>query len=390
MTLISNGDVVTPDRVIRDGALLVEGSRISAVGTRTELEHAPKIDQQIDAGGGIIAPGFIDLQLNGANGRLLTAEPSAAAVLAMSEVLPRFGCSAVLPTAITAPVDRLDACARAVAAASEVQSDGARILGLHLEGPFINPERHGAHHAPFIISPSIEVLSRLWSASDESLRLLTLAPEMPGAIDVIDWARRQGITVAIGHSNATPDRINTATEHGASLATHLFNAMSQLGSREPGTVGGVLANDRLYASVIADGVHVSPLTLGIAVRAKGVDRIVLITDGMPPLGTPAEAFTLDGETIQVRNGACYRPDGVLAGSVLTMDRAVRIMHQAVGIPLPDAIRIASVNPARVLGIEHQKGSLEPGKDADVVIIDQDVNVALTMIEGRICYRSSGP
>ncbi len=337
----------------------------------------------------VIAPGFIDLQLNGANGRLLTAEPTVDTLLAMAEVLPRFGCTSFLPTVITAPIERLEEAAASVDEAMGMPSSGARILGTHMEGPFINPDRSGAHHKPFIIPPSVETFERIRQAGGNSLRLLTLAPELAGADDVIEAARRHGICVSIGHSNATPSQISHAAETGASLATHLFNAMAQMGSRDPGTVGGVLVNGRLSASVIADGVHVDPVSLEVAVRAKGVERIVLITDGMPPIGTNADTFVLDGETIEVHNGACYRPDGVLAGSALTMDRAVRNMHLLVGTRLIDAVRMASLNPARVLGVADRTGSLEPGKDADIVIIDRQVDVVMTMVGGEIRYRAPG-
>lgn len=386
--LIHGGDVITPLTVIRDGAVLIEGRRISQVGHSGALRCDRAITERVDAGGRLIAPGFIDLQLNGADGRLLTSEPSVAAVLAMAAVLPQFGCTAVLPTAITAPVDRLIAACGAVASAREVPSRGSTILGIHLEGPFINPERAGAHQTSFIAAPSEQVLRRLWHASDQSIRLITLAPEMARADDVITAARNLGITVAIGHTSATPAQVNEAVEHGASMATHLFNAMAPFGSRAPGTVGGTLANDNLFVSVIADGVHVHPVSLKVAVRAAGVDRVVLVTDAMPPVGSTCTTFQLDDQLIEVREGACYRSDGVLAGSVLTMDKAVKNMHRLVGVPLVDSIAMASMNPARVIGIANRKGSIEPGKDADILIVDPDVNIWFTMVEGQIRYRRS--
>ncbi len=242
--LILGGDVITPTRVIQDGAVLVDGERIAAVGPRAELTNDPSIDRRIDVGGCMIAPGFIDLQLNGAAGRLLTEEPTVAALLAMAEVLPRFGCTSFLPTVITAPIERLEAAAATVDEVIGLPTRGARVLGMHLEGPFINPDRSGAHHKPFIIPPSIEAFERVRRAGGASLRLLTLASEIDGATDVISAACRHGIRVSIGHSNADPEQVARAADSGASMATHLFNAMAQMGSREPGTVGGVLANDQ--------------------------------------------------------------------------------------------------------------------------------------------------
>lgn len=386
--LLFGGEVLTPTQTLSDGAVLVEGSHIARVGSYAELQSDAEISERIDVGGRTIVPGFIDLQLNGANGRMLTSEPTAETVRAMAAILPRFGCTAVLPTTITSPVDQLVSASRAVASATATPADGARVLGLHLEGPFINVERSGAHHKAFIRLPTVDVLHQLWESGGKSIRMLTLAPDCDGAIEVIDEARRLGMTVAIGHTNAGPDQINQATDHGATVVTHLFNAMAQLVSRAPGTVGGALSNDELYVSVIADGVHVHPVSLGVAARAKGAEKVILITDGMPPLGTSASHFLLDGQQVEVRDGACYRPDGVLAGSVLTMDLAVRNMHHRVGVSLIDAVSMASLNPARAIGVADRKGSLAPGKDADLVVLDHDLNVWLTMVEGRVRYSAS--
>jgi N-acetylglucosamine-6-phosphate deacetylase len=386
--LIFGGDVIAPDGVIPDGAVLIEGSTIAAVGPSRLLSRYIGIEQRINTRGRFIAPGFIDLQINGAAGHLLTTEPAVETVRAMAAILPRFGCTAFLPTVITAPVEQMQAAARAVASAMVKPSGGARILGTHLEGPFINRERAGAHPPAHIVAPSVDVLQRLWEDGGQSARLLTLAPEQPGAEEVIAEALRLGITVAIGHSIADFDQINEAQRQGATLATHLFNAMNPLGSRQPGTVGGALSNEELSVSLIADAVHVHPASLKIAVRAKGSERVVLITDAMAPLGTELHAFELDGETIEVRDSACYRADDVLAGSVLSMDRAVRNMHELVGVPLPDAIAMASTNPARVLGLADRIGSLEAGKDADIVVCDSEMNMWLTMVQGEVCYRAS--
>ncbi len=242
-TLIYGGDVVTPQSVMPDGAVLTDGSRIARIGLSSDLLHDPAITQRIDAGGRIIAPGFIDLQLNGANGRLLTSEPTSETVLAMSDVLPQFGCTSVVPTVITAPVEQMIAACQAVAAARQIPARGSNILGIHLEGPFINSERAGAHHVAYIAAPAEQVLLRFWHEGGERIRMLTLAPEIAGTEDVIRAARRLGITVAIGHTNAGPSQIDRAVHSGATIATHLFNAMAPLGSRAPGTIGGVLAND---------------------------------------------------------------------------------------------------------------------------------------------------
>jgi len=392
ITLIHGGDVVTPvvpRGVIPGGAVLVRDNQIIWVGPASDVPTRWTVEHRIDAAGRLIAPGFIDLQLNGAAGRLLNSDPTPEAVLAMSAVLPQFGCTAFLPTAITAPIERLEEAGDAVRRARATQTDGARVLGIHFEGPFINPLRAGAHHRPSIVDPSRDGLMRLWKSSGDTLRLLTLAPEMPGAAEVITAARELGIAVAIGHTEARPEQVSQAADLGATLVTHLYNAMAPLTSRDPGTVGGALVEGRLWTSIIVDGVHVHPVSVNVAIGMKASGRIVLITDGMPPIGTEETSFTLDGQTIEVRNGACYRPDGVLAGSALTMNRAVKNVNQLVGVPLQLAIEMASLNPAQVIGIADRKGSLEPGKDADVTIVDRDVEVYMTMVGGEIRYAGPG-
>jgi len=216
-TLLFGGDVITPDGMMTDWSLLVDGPTIFAVGPRRMLQRTIGIERRIDVAGRIIAPGFIDLQINGAAGHLLTSEPTVETLRAMANVLPRFGCTAFLPTVITAPLEQIERAAGAVATAMTETVSGARILGTHLEGPFINPERAGAHRPEFIVPPSVDILERLWNRGGRSAVLLTLAPEQPGADEVIDAARQLGITVSIGHSNANLAQIDRAVRHGATL-----------------------------------------------------------------------------------------------------------------------------------------------------------------------------
>ena len=389
--LFYGGPVITPDGIrYDDWAVKIEGPKILAVGPYRDIKSRQQSDERcIFVHGRIIAPGLIDLQLNGAAGKMLTDEPTAETVRAMAATLPRFGCTAFLPTVITAPLDQMQAAALAVATAMNEPVNGARVLGTHLEGPFINPARAGAHQPRFIRAPSAGLLRRLFDDGGQSAVLMTLAPEIPGALALIDVALSLGIRVAIGHSNATFAEVTQAAERGASLVTHLFNAMGQLGSREPGTTGAALANDDLFASLIADGVHLHPATLRIAARAKGSQRLVLITDAMAPLGTDLRSFTVQGETIEVRKGACYRPDGVLAGSVLSLNQAVRHMHELAGVELDEAITMASTNAASAIGYDHITGSLAPGLDADLVILDEDMSPWLTLVQGKIRYQA-GP
>ena len=276
---------------------------------------------------------------------------------------------------------------RAVHQASEQATDGARVLGVHLEGPFINPEAAGAHDAAHIRPPSVDDLDALWEASGGGIKLLTLAPEMPGALDLLHAAKRYGIAVAVGHTRADYPQMMEAIDAGAGLATHLFNAMGGLTARDPGATGAVLASAKFKASLIADGYHVHPAMMDLAVRTKGVEGLVLVTDAMPPMGTDITEFTLYGQPITVRDGACFMADGTLAGSVLTMDRAVRNMRDLVDVSIQDALVMASANPAEVVGESRYRGTLEVGKKADIVVMDSDLNVTATIVDGRVVYQA---
>jgi N-acetylglucosamine-6-phosphate deacetylase len=261
------------------------------------------------------------------------------------------------------------------------------VLGVHLEGPFINPEAAGAHDAAYIRLPSVDDLNALWEASGGGIKLLTLAPEMPGALDLLGAAKRYGIAVAVGHTRADYPQMMEAVDAGASLATHLFNAMGGLTARDPGATGAVLASSEFKASLIADGYHVHPAMMDLAVRTKGVDGLVLVTDAMPPMGTDLTEFTLYGQPITVRDGACFMADGTLAGSMLTMDRAVRNMRDLVDVSVQDALMMASANPAEVIGESKHRGTLEVGKAADIVVMDNSLHVTATIVDGKVVYQA---
>ncbi len=385
--LIRGGDAYAPDGLIHDASVLVEAGKIIAIGPQSQLNIDGAVDVELDARGGVIAAGFIDLQINGAGGRFLTEEPTADAVLGMARTVAGYGCTAFLPTVITSNFETMLAAVRAVHEASQLVTDGARVLGVHLEGPFINPEAAGAHDTAYIRPPSVDDLDALWEASGGCIKLLTLAPEMPGAIDVLRAARRYGIAVAVGHTRADYTQMMGAVDAGAGLGTHLFNAMGGLTARDPGATGAVLASSEFKASLIADGYHVHPAMMDLAVRTKGVDGLVLVTDGMPPVGTDLTEFTLYGETITVRDGACFMADGTLAGSMLTMDRAVRNMRDLVDVSVQDALLMATANPAEVIGESDSRGSLEVGKAADIVVMDSDLNVTATVVGGRVVYQA---
>jgi N-acetylglucosamine-6-phosphate deacetylase len=386
--LVHGGDVLTPFEVIEGGAVLARDGRIERVGRRAEVVKEPA-DVEVDVGGRIICPGFVDLQVNGGGGALLTEEPGQEALERMTRAHVKFGTTSMLPTVVTADEETMVAALEAVNAGTADFPAGSRVLGAHLEGPFINPNRKGAHDDHFIEAPRKDLFERLLDAAGGSLRLLTLAPELPGALELVGAARAASVVVAAGHTEATIEEAERAIEAGVSVGTHLLNAMRSIHQREPGVIGALLRSERAVATIIADGVHVHPAWLSLAFRAKGADGIALVTDAMPPVGADSLSFRFRGKEISVREGACYAEDGTLSGSVLSMNRAVRLMSDRAGVPLLEAVRMATATPARVLGLEDELGTLKPGAQADIVVCDRDMTVCKVFVGGELAYDCGG-
>lgn len=383
--VIYNGVVYTPYSVIQDGAVVIRDGKIHRAGSRLEVFDEGL--ETIDAEGKVVCPGFIDLQVNGGGGVFVTEDTDYESVCTMAKTHSSFGTTSLLPTVITAPEKQIRAALSAISDAARRGTGTASVLGAHLEGPFINRKRRGTHDERYILPPSIDRFSAFHSASQGTLRLLTLAPELLGSLPLIEYAVAKGIVVSIGHTAATFSEVKSAVDTGATMATHIFNGMEGLGSREPGTVGAVLSIDKLRAGLIADGIHVHPMSMRICIQAKGVEKIFLVTDAMPPVGTSMTSFRIYDKEIQVREGGLYDPSGMLSGSTLTMNRAVKVINEVVGIPLHKAISMATINPAVALGIDAQKGSLQPGKDADIVICDAHLTVAKVLVKGIVVYEA---
>jgi len=255
-----------------------------------------------------------------------------------------------------------------------------------MEGPYINPEKKGAQKEIDIREPSIEEFSEFNKASGNLIRLITIAPEMPGAIELIKYLHKQGIIASVGHANATYVQTQAGIQAGLSHVTHTFNAMRGLHHREPGVIGAALTSPELTVEIIADGIHIHPIVLKILTKIKEGEKIVLMTDAMRAAGLKEGTYDLGGQEVIVAKGQARLKDGTLAGSVLTMDKAVKNMVNKVGIQLSKAIQMASFNPAKSIGVDDKKGSLEPGKDADIVILNKNLEAELTMVAGKIVYR----
>jgi N-acetylglucosamine-6-phosphate deacetylase len=259
------------------------------------------------------------------------------------------------------------------------------MVGLHLEGPFISEVKKGVHPPAFIRNPSIRIFDELLRMSANTITLVTLAPELEGALEFIKSVRSKGVHVSLGHSNATFEETLWAIELGASQATHSFNAMRDFNHREPGILGAILTDSRVWAEIIADGVHVHPAVIDILIRCKGTRRTLLITDAITATGMPDGQYQLGELTVKVVQGVCRNLEGNLAGSTLTQDRALRNVIQWSKTPLEEAIPLCTVNPAEAIGIDSSKGSLEPGKDADLVVLDENLEVHATLSSGQWTY-----
>lgn len=328
----------------------------------------------------MIAPGLIDLQVNGAFDHDFS-DP-AADVARVSAGLPAFGVTAYLACIVTSPVERYGPCLDRLATAMTTPVEGARLLGAHLEGPFLSPRRPGAHTPEWLIPPSV-VLAEAW-LDRGPVRLVTLAPELPGAVDLVHRLVSRGVVVAIGHTDATWAAAAAAAEAGASLGTHLFNAMRPFHHREPGAVGFLLSSD-LSVSIVADGEHLDLRIVELVARLKAPDRLIVVTDALAGLGMPPGRFELAGVGIVSDGTIGRRLDGTLSGSLLSLDRAVGNLIRA-GFAPEDAVRAATINPARVLGLDGTMGRVEVGRVADLVVFDAEWNACATVIGGRLAHR----
>jgi len=387
MLALTAARLLTPTQAIEHPLLLVEQGRVVEIAQRSP-QQLPTGVCETDFGSSLIAPGYVDLHIHGSSGYDVM-DDSPEALPAIERFLARHGVASYFPTTVTAPMDRtlcaLETLAEAIETRKHESQDGRRRavpLGIHLEGPFLSHVRRGVHPSEHLLPPRLEIFERLWAAARGHIRMMTIAPELDGAIELIAAAAERGISVSLGHSDADFAIAERAITSGARHATHTFNAMRSFDHRNPGIVGAVLTDERFTADIIADGVHVDPSVVKLFAHAKGPEKTVLITDATAATGMPDGRYRLGSIEVDVRDGRCTS-DGKLAGSVLTMDRAVRNLAHFAGWELPQAIAAASRNPARVAGLA-SKGVLAPGADADFVVLDAQGEVLRTFIGGVEC------
>jgi N-acetylglucosamine-6-phosphate deacetylase len=377
---ITDGHAVLADRVFdghgwhTEAAVLIRGGRVVGIGTWGEVPS--DWPQTRLPAGAFLAPGFIDLQVNGGGGVLLNDRPTADGMRTIARAHRLYGTTACLPTLIT---DTRGQMRTVVAAArSMVGQDG--VLGLHLEGPFISPRRPGVHRPDRIAQPDAGDLDELCELAGVGRSLVTLAPECVPA-GFVRTLTSSGVRISIGHSEASAAVVMQAVADGATGVTHLFNAMPPLSARAPGIIGAALAERRLTAGLIVDGIHVDPVSVRAAFMAKGSERIALVSDAMPTVGTALDHFELVGQTITLADGRLTTEEGTLAGAHLDMASAVRNAVKLAQVPVEDALRAASLTPARFLGLDSERGALVSGARADIVALTQELRVVATWVDG---------
>jgi N-acetylglucosamine-6-phosphate deacetylase len=376
---------LTPGDEITDAVVLVEAEKIVAVGRSDEVE-IPASARVHDRRDLTVVPGFIDVHIHGAGGHDVM-DASAEALTAITTSAARRGTTSLVATTVTASeestckaVDAVAAWMRRRTRESAGGTPSAEILGVHFEGPFISRARRGIHPPEWIVPPSIPLLERLVAAARGSARILTLAPELPGAAELIAEARKAGLVISLGHTDASYAEAMAAISRGARHAAHVFNAMRPFSHRETGVLGAILTSSSVTAELIADGVHVDDAAIRVLVASKGPQGVILVSDATAATGMPDGKFTLGTIEFTVAGGVSRNSEGKLAGSTLTLDRALRHMLD-LGIPLRDVLPMLTSNPARLLGLERRKGALLPGADADLLLLDDQLEVAAVMTRG---------
>jgi len=383
--VLAHGRAVLPDREVADSLVVLAEGRIAYAGP-FDADRIPPGAAIEDATGLLVLPGLIDTHVHGTHGDDVMLHGATG----MRRIAARFaahGVTAWLPSTISARHEELLTAVRACVEAQTNPGDGAEIAGIHVEGPYINMKRKGAQPAEGVRDPDFAEVAQLLAAGEGQIRVVTLAPELPGGLRLIRELVGQGIIASLGHTDATYEEALAGIEAGARHATHLFNAMRPLNHRDPGVITACLNRPEVLAEVIPDGVHLAPEIVRLALRTKGPDGAALITDAFSATGLPEGEHTLGPHRVFVKGALCTLADGTIAGSILTMNHAVRNAIRFADVSLVEAVRMASLVPARVAGCADRKGSLEAGKDADVALLTPDFGVRATWVRGRLCHRA---
>jgi N-acetylglucosamine-6-phosphate deacetylase len=384
MLYIHGATILTPDQRLESGALLADGPHIVQLGSAEEV-MPPSAAHVIDATGLLLVPGFIDLQINGGFGHDFTADPTS--IWTVAAGLPRYGVTAFMPTIVTSPLETIATAQQVLARGAPGGRNGAAPLGLHVEGPFLNPDKKGAHNPAYLRLPDLKAVAD-WSP-EQGVRLVTLAPELPGALDVVAALAARGVVVSAGHSLASYAQAQAAFKAGVTYGTHLFNTMPPLRHREPGLIGALLQETRARVGLIPDGIHVHPAVVSLVWKATGPRRLTLVSDAMAAMGMPPGRYQIGNLVVIVDETSSRLVDGTLAGSILTLDAALRNLIAFTGCSLAAALATITTTPAALLGLSHRRGRVAPGFTADLALLTPDLRVAKTIVGGQLVNDGAG-
>jgi N-acetylglucosamine-6-phosphate deacetylase len=373
--IINNCKIIFQDR-IEAGSVLIRDGKILKINPENLIG-----DEVIDGEGCYLSPGFIDVHIHGAGG-CDTMDGTSEAINTISKVIAKYGTTSFLPTTMTCDLEDIKKSVSAAAECMASGTEGAEVLGVHLEGPFISPQMIGAQNPNYVKKPSIDDFKFIAGDYISAIKSITLAPEVEGAEELIKYVNSLGVVISIGHSKATYKEAVDGIKWGIGHSTHLYNAMTPLNHREPGVVGAIFDTD-ITTETISDGIHISYPSLRIAYKQKGFDKVLLVTDAMMACGMPEGKYALGGQDVFVKDGAARLKEGNLAGSILTLDKAIRNVYKNNNYPLYDIVKMATYNGAKHCGVADRKGLIKEGYDADLVLFDEDINIKKVIIKGKI-------
>ncbi len=380
------GKIISPFRVIENGTILIEGKRISEIGKSNDI-NIPDNTEIIDVSGRLVCPGFVDLLVHGGGGYGF-ADGNNTSIEKVLKYFLEHGSTSVLGSLFAKPEEMLLDDLNRLAEYIDNHPE-SNICGIHMEGPFLNKELKGAMNEDYLWTPSVESWNKLWEASRGHIKIMTIAPELPGAFSVMRAAARQGVVLSIGHSMASYDDIEIAIDNGAAHVTHMFNAMSPFHHRHPGIILSSLLRNELKIELIADTLHVHPAVMELLLRMKGANGIILVSDSIRAGGMHEGEYEFADQKVFMKQKKAYLQDGTLAGSTLTLNMAVKNMVETANAKITEAVRMASLNGAKVIDLENRKGILAVGKDADLIVLNNEYEVETTILGGRIVFTKTG-